>query len=123
MYVCVCMHVYEHVYVLMGFQGVQFWFLKTKQTKREYVCMCIYVYVCMYEYAYAFMVFLRRCSLLVSKIQRANCGGQQGAGMRCGTTKATRKSDACACEKLLFNYQLTRWVQGGGRGVVWGQEE
>jgi len=52
MYVCVCMHVYEHGYVFMGFQGVHFWFLKIKQTKREYVCM----YVCMHvhEYVYAF---------------------------------------------------------------------
>jgi hypothetical protein len=81
-----------------------------------YVCMYVCTYV--YEYAYAFMVFLPRCSLLVSKIQRANSERQQAAGMRCGTTKASRKSDACACEKLLFKYQLTRWV-----GVVWGQEE
>jgi len=48
MYVCVCMHVYEHVYVFMGFQGVQFWFQKIKQTKREYVCM--YVCMCMNMY-------------------------------------------------------------------------
>jgi hypothetical protein len=33
------MHVYEDVYVFMGFQGAHFWFLKTKQTKREYVCI------------------------------------------------------------------------------------
>jgi hypothetical protein len=86
-----------------------------------YVCMYVYMHVCMYvyEYAYSFMVFLPRCSLLlVSKVQRANSERQEPAGMRCGTTKAARKSDACACEKLLFNYQLTRWV-----GVVWGQEE
>lgn len=85
-----------------------------------YACMHVCMYVCMYvyEYAYSFMVFLPRCSLLVSKIQRANSERQELAGMRCGTTKAARKSDACACEKLLFNYQPTRWV-----GVVWGQEE
>jgi len=90
-----------------------------KNQKTVYKQACMYVCMYVYEYAYAFMVFVPRCSLLVSKIQRANSERQQFAGMRCGsTTQAARKSDACACEKLLFNYQLTRWV-----GVVWGQEE
>jgi hypothetical protein len=39
MYVCVRVHFYEDAYVFMGFQAAHFWFLKTKQTKREYVCM------------------------------------------------------------------------------------
>jgi hypothetical protein len=48
------MHVYEHVYVFMGFQRCALLVSKNKTNKKR---VCMYVrYVCMYvhEYVYAF---------------------------------------------------------------------